>query len=119
VLFKKLTFSIDSLALQNKYGQLAHYPSIIQIDIEMPTVRNISGPFRFFFYSFDCNEQMHVHAQRERMVCKFWIQPVVLARNQGFTPNELNTIREIILKNRNKIMEAWYEHCGRNTGSEN
>jgi hypothetical protein len=84
----------------------------------MPTIKDISGPHRFFFYSFDCNEQMHVHVQRERMICKFWMQPVVLARNQGFAPKELSTIREIILKNRNKIMEAWYEHCGKNTRSE-
>ena len=85
----------------------------------MPTVSNIIGVYRFFFYSFDCNERMHVHVQRERMVCKFWIQPVVLARNQGVASRELNIIREIILKNRDRIMEAWYEHCGANTGSEN
>jgi hypothetical protein len=85
----------------------------------MPTVRNIPGPYRFFFYSFDCNERTHVHVQRERMVCKFWIQPVALARNQGFGSKELNIIRQIILRNRDRIMEAWYEHCGANTGSEN
>ena len=28
------------------------------------------------------------------MICKFWIQPVALARNQGFAAKELNTIRE-------------------------
>ena len=55
----------------------------------MPTVSNISGPYRFFFYSFDCNERMHVHVQRERMVCKFWIQPLALAKNQGFASKEL------------------------------
>ncbi len=85
----------------------------------MPTVRDIPGPYRFFFYSFDCNEPMHVHVQRERMLCKFWIQPVVLAQNQGFTSKELNTIRGIILNNRDRIVEAWYEHCGANTGSQN
>jgi len=85
----------------------------------MPTISNITWPYRLFFYSFDCNERMHVHVQRERMICKFWIQPVALARNQGFTAKELNIIREIITRNRDKIMEAWYEHCGTNTGSEN
>ena len=44
---------------------------------------------------------------------------MVLARNQGFASRELNIIREIILKNRGRIKEAWYEHCGANTGSEN
>jgi hypothetical protein len=85
----------------------------------MPTVRSIPGPYRFFFYSFDCNEPMHVHVQRERMICKFWIQPVALARNQGFSAKELNTIREAIRRNRDRIMEAWYEHCGTDTGSQN
>ena len=85
----------------------------------MPTVSKIHGPYRLFFYSFDCNERMHVHAQRERMVCKFWIEPVALVSNQGFASKELNIIREIILKNKDRIMEAWYEHCGANTGSKN
>ena len=85
----------------------------------MPMISNISGPYRFFFYSFDCNERMHVHVQTKRMICKFWIQPVALARNQGFAARELITIREIITRNRDRIMEAWYEHCGTSTGSEN
>ena len=85
----------------------------------MPTLKDIRGPYRFFFYSFDCNEPMHVHVQRERMICKFWIQPVALARNQGFSAGELNTIREIIMRNRDRIREAWYEHCGGTGGSEN
>jgi hypothetical protein len=85
----------------------------------MPTISDILGPYRFFFYSFDCNERMHVHVQRERMICTFWMQPVTLARNYGFAAKELNTIRTIITRNRNKIMEAWYEHCGTNTRSEN
>jgi len=83
----------------------------------MPTVKNIPGPYRFFFYSFDCNEPMHVHVQRERMVCKFWLEPIALSKNHGFTPKELNIIREIIYNNRAKIMEAWYEHCGETPGS--
>jgi len=70
----------------------------------MPTISNISGSYRFFFYSFDCNERMHVHVQKESMICKFWIQPIVLAKNNGFTSNELNAIRKVILKNKDKIM---------------
>lgn len=61
----------------------------------MPTVRGISGPYRFFFYSFDCNEQKHVHDRRERMMCKFWLEPVVLCTNDGFSPVELNRIRQL------------------------
>ncbi len=78
----------------------------------MPTVKNIPGPYRFFFYSFDCNEPMHVHVRRERMVCKFWLDPIALSKNRRFSPRELNRIRRVIYDNLDTIIEAWYEHCG-------
>jgi hypothetical protein len=62
---------------------------------------------------------MHVHVQRENMICKFWLEPAALTSNHGFAPKELNAIREIIRNNRNKIMEAWYEHCGKTARSKN
>ncbi|MHB8846308.1 MAG: DUF4160 domain-containing protein [Nitrospirota bacterium] len=83
----------------------------------MPTIKQIAGPYRFFFYSFDCNEPKHVHAQREKMVCKYWLEPVSLASNHGYSASELNSIRKIIVENQNRIMEAWNEHCGHSSGS--
>ncbi|MBV9107795.1 MAG: DUF4160 domain-containing protein [Gemmatimonadetes bacterium] len=77
----------------------------------MPTIRGVPGPYRIFFYSFDCNEPMHVHVERERLKCKFWIDPVTLASNDGFAPRELNRIRGVILENLEKIRRAWNEHC--------
>jgi hypothetical protein len=79
----------------------------------MPTVRGIRGPYRFFFYSFDCNEPKHIHVRRERKMCKFWLDPVALGDNDGFSPAELNRIRAIILKHLDHILEAWDEHCGK------
>ncbi len=78
----------------------------------MPTIRDIQGPYRFFFYSFDCYEPKHVHVRRERKLCKFWLDPIVLCSNDGFAPIELNRIRKIIVKQSRRIMEAWDEHCG-------
>jgi hypothetical protein len=78
----------------------------------MPSVKGIPGPYRFFFYSFDCGEPKHVHVQREKMLCKFWLEPMYLAKNSGFTPRELNAIRKLIERNFPKILEAWHEHCG-------
>jgi len=78
----------------------------------MPSITGISGPYRFYFYSFDCNEPKHIHIQRERMTCKFWLEPIVMAKNNGFTPRELNRIRKMILGNFTHILEAWNEHCG-------
>ncbi|MBF0473174.1 MAG: DUF4160 domain-containing protein [Nitrospirae bacterium] len=85
----------------------------------MPSIKNISSPYRFFFYSFDCNEPKHVHIQREKMVCKFWLTPVILSNNYGFISNELNSIRKIIIDNQIKIEEAWNEHCSKYNRSTN
>jgi hypothetical protein len=46
------------------------------------------------------------------MTCKFWLEPLELARNQGFTARELNEIRRMIGSNLVRIKEAWHEHCG-------
>jgi len=59
----------------------------------MPTIKDLPRTFRFFFYSFDCNEPRHVHVQKDRMVCKFWLEPVVLSNNYGFSSKELSKIR--------------------------
>ncbi len=78
----------------------------------MPRIANIPGPYWFYFYSFDCNEPLHVHARREERTCKFWLEPIGLARNHGFSARELNEIRKLIEENVDRIIEAWHEHCG-------
>jgi hypothetical protein len=78
----------------------------------MPTVPGIPGPYRFFFFSFDCNEPEHVHVRRDRKVCKFWLDPVTLSSNNGFSAKELNRIRKLIVANLDEILMTWEEHCG-------
>ena len=78
----------------------------------LPTIPGIPGPYRFFFYSFDCNEPRHVHVRRDKATCKYWLEPIVLAYNNGFSAKELNRIRNIILLSLDRIREAWDEHCG-------
>ena len=77
----------------------------------MPSIRNVSGPYRLFFYSFDCGEPRHVHVQRERNLCKFWLEPLTLSNNDGFFARELNQIRSLIHSRMEQILEAWNEHC--------
>ncbi|MDA1050205.1 MAG: DUF4160 domain-containing protein [Planctomycetota bacterium] len=50
--------------------------------------------------------------RRDRKVCKFWVEPIVLSSNNGFTAKELNQIRAIIRDDLADILEAWNEHCG-------
>ena len=78
----------------------------------VPAVSGITGPYRFFFYSFDCNEPRHVHVRRDKAVCKYWLDPVSLASNNGFKRKELNRIQKIIVENLDRIGEAWDEQCG-------
>ena len=78
----------------------------------MPTVKDIPGPYHLFFYSFDCNEPKHLHIQRDKLMCKFWVEPITLSKNSGFSPKELNSIRRIIEANLARVLEAWDEHCG-------
>jgi len=49
----------------------------------MPTVLRV-GPYRFFFYSGGGHEPPHVHVERNASVAKFWLDPVRLARSQGY-----------------------------------
>jgi len=77
----------------------------------MPRIAGISGPYWFYFYSFDCAEPMHVHVRRDDKDCKFWLEPTQLAWNHKFTARELNEIRRIIQENQSTIIEAWHEHC--------
>ncbi len=78
----------------------------------MPRIAGIPGPYWFFFYSFDCNEPIHVHVRRDRQHCKFWLAPIDFAWNHGFSPRELNDIRRQVMANEQIIVEAWNEHCG-------
>jgi len=52
----------------------------------MPTVLRI-GSFRFHFYSDECNEPPHIHVATPDGECKFWLEPVLLARNKGVAPH--------------------------------
>jgi hypothetical protein len=78
----------------------------------VPKIPGIPGPYCVFFYSFDCNEPMHVHVRRDRQQATFWLAPVALAWNHGFNARELNDIRRLILENEQAIIGAWHEHCG-------
>ena len=77
----------------------------------MPRIPNIPGPYRLFFVSADCVEPAHIHVRRELAACKFWLNPLRLAYNRGFSEAELRRIRDTILENRLAILEVWREYC--------
>jgi hypothetical protein len=77
----------------------------------MPTVLR-TGPYRIYFYSHEPNELPHMHVDRGNQSCKFWLQPVSLARNLGFNAKELRKIESILSEDEEHLLEAWYEYFG-------
>jgi hypothetical protein len=74
----------------------------------MPTSLRI-GPYRFFFYAGDQNEPPHTHVQRDDEEAKFWLSPVRLSRNHGFSGSELRRIEKIVEENEHQLIEIWNE----------
>ncbi|MGC1273146.1 MAG: DUF4160 domain-containing protein [Planctomycetaceae bacterium] len=77
----------------------------------MPTVLQ-SGLYRFYFYSHEPNEPPHVHVDRDDLSAKFWLQPVHLARNFGFSARELRRIQKLVVHNQTAFLEAWNGYFG-------
>lgn len=77
----------------------------------IPTILRI-GQYRFFFYSYDLGERMHIHVIRERNEAKFWLDPVALAKNQGMSPVEIQTALKLITENREVIVDEWKKRTG-------
>ena len=50
--------------------------------------------------------------RRDRQQAKFWLAPVELAWNHGFSPPELSEIRRLVVEHEAFIVEASHEHCG-------
>ena len=77
----------------------------------MPTALR-SGPYRIYFHSHDTTEPPHVHVDRDEQSAKFWLEPVSLARNLGFSPVELRKIQRLVTAQENRLLEAWHDHFG-------
>lgn len=71
-----------------------------------------SGPYRLYFYSHEANEPPHVHVDRDEQSAKFWLSPVSLAYNLGFSPRELRKIETIVTDNRQDLLEEWHGYFG-------
>ncbi len=74
----------------------------------MPTVLKI-GPCRFHFYSDEKTEPAHIHIETPEGECKFWLDPVRLARNKGIHPRTLRKIEKLVFKHKPFLMEKYHE----------
>ena len=80
----------------------------------MPTALRI-GPYRFFFYSYDCGELRHIHVDHENKSAKFWLEPeVTLADNYGYNRKELLNIERLCRENLELLRYEWDNFCNDN-----
>ncbi|MEK7675691.1 MAG: DUF4160 domain-containing protein [Verrucomicrobiota bacterium] len=77
----------------------------------MPTVLRL-GPYRFHFYSRENNEPPHIHVERDDYEAKFWLRPVSLAANYGFSPAELRQIKRLVEQHCQTLIDAYIEVHG-------
>ena len=75
----------------------------------MPTVLRI-GSFRFHFYSDERQEPPHIHVATPDGECKFWLEPVRLARNKGVAPHVVRVIEKLVFENLELLRERYYEY---------
>jgi Domain of unknown function (DUF4160) len=81
----------------------------------MPTVLR-EGAYRFYFYSHEPNEPPHIHIDRDNLTTKFWLEPVSLANNIGFSDKELRKIESIVQENKELFWETWHEYFSNSDG---
>jgi len=72
----------------------------------MPTVLRV-GPYRFFFYSYDLGERMHIHVICGQNEAKFWLDDVTLAKNLGMAENDLRTVQKLVAEHRELLIHEW------------
>ena len=77
----------------------------------MPTVLRWNG-YRFYFFSNEGAEPPHIHIDKGGASAKYWLQPVALARNMGYSAKELREIEAKVAQEAAAILEAWREHFG-------
>ncbi len=74
----------------------------------MPTVLKI-GSYRFHFYSDEGKEPQHIHIETTEGECKFWLDPIRLARNKGVSPRIVRNIESLVFENHIFLMEKYNE----------
>ena len=79
----------------------------------MPKVFEAEG-FRFFFYSNEGREPIHVHVEKGDGEGKIWLKPhLEAAFFVGFKEHERRKAIELDRSNQDRIEKAWNEHFQR------
>ncbi|MDQ3683674.1 MAG: DUF4160 domain-containing protein [Bacteroidota bacterium] len=67
--------------------------------------------FRFFFYSNENDEPMHVHVEKAEAVGKIWLEPEIkIAYMYDFSTREQAQIFSLVITNIEIFKQEWNEH---------
>jgi Domain of unknown function (DUF4160) len=76
----------------------------------MPTLLLLYG-FRFFFYSNENNEPIHVHVTKGNAYGKIWLEPEIeIAYLKGFGSSEEKQIISIVTDYSAEFKIKWHEY---------
>lgn len=88
---------------------VAHARQSWQNPAVSPTVLQ-SGPYRLFFFSSDRGQPVHVHVARDRKAAKFWLSPVRLEYNHGFSTVELTRVAALVHRHEADLQKGWNDY---------
>ncbi|MEO1399762.1 MAG: DUF4160 domain-containing protein [Cyanobacteria bacterium J06635_1] len=74
----------------------------------MPTLLRV-GPCRFFCYAGDRDELPHVHVERDDNEAKFWLIPIRLQNNQGFSRKEISRVQKLVEEHQTVLVKGWHD----------
>ncbi|APB33781.1 hypothetical protein GlitD10_1459 [Gloeomargarita lithophora Alchichica-D10] len=74
----------------------------------MPTLLRL-GSYRFFCYAGDRDEPPHTHVERDQAQAKFWLTPVRLQSNKGFSRVEINRLQKLVEAHQEHLLEGWHD----------
>jgi hypothetical protein len=75
----------------------------------MPTVLRVE-PYRFVFWAHEnreTRERPHIHVVSAEREAAFWLDPVELRYNEGYTAREINRIKRLVVANKSELLRRW------------
>ncbi len=76
----------------------------------MPTILLLNG-YRFYFFSNENNEPMHIYIVKGNAYGKIWLEPVIsIVYLIGFTKTETRELNKIVNKHLDLFKMKWYEY---------
>ena len=79
----------------------------------MPTALNFKR-YKFFFFSNENDEPMHIHVEKGGSSAKFWLDPIEEVYSYGLTIKQRKEIMKIIENNSSILIRSWHKHFGNN-----